>query len=116
MVAPEWAYSFSVVEEKVSTAVSSPASGTAGEISLNQNFPNPFNHTTGIDYYLPESAEVEISVYDLGGRRVRTLIREFMPGGNHTVRWDASGLATGVYLYRIRSDNFEDVRRATLIR
>ena len=117
MVAPDWSYSFNVVEGNVSTEVSSPAAGTnAGEISLSQNFPNPFNHTTGIDYYLPESAEVEISVYDLGGRRVRTLVREFMPRGKQTVRWDASGLGTGVYLYRFRSGNFEDVRRATLIR
>ena len=117
MVAPDWAYSFNVVEEDPSTEVSSPAAGTtAGEVALSQNFPNPFNHTTGIDYYLPESAEVEISVYDVGGRRIRTLVRGFMPRGKQTVRWDASGLATGVYLYRIRSGNFEDVRRATLIR
>lgn len=117
MVAPDWSYSFNVVEEDPSTEVSSPAAGTtAGEISLAQNFPNPFNHTTGIDYYLPESADVEISVYDLGGRRIRTLVRGSMLRGKQTVRWDASGLATGVYLYRIRSGNFEDVRRATLIR
>ena len=117
MVAPEWAHRFNVVEEKVSTEVSGPAAGaTAGEISLSQNFPNPFNHTTGIDCYLPEPAEVEISVYDLGGRKIRTLVRGFMPRGKQTVRWDASGLASGVYLYRIRSGNFEDVRRATLIR
>ena len=117
MVAPEWSYSFNVLEEDPSTEVSRSAAGTtAGEMSLSQNFPNPFNHTTGIDYYLPEPAEVEISVYDLGGRRIRTLVRGFMLRGKRTVRWDASGLATGVYLYRIRSGNFEDVRRATLIR
>ncbi len=117
MVAPEWAYSFTVVEEDASTEVSSPAAGTtAREISLSQNFPNPFNHTTRIDYSLPESAEVEISVYDLGGRRIGTLVREFATRGKHTVRWDASGLATGVYLYRIRSGNFEDVKPATLIK
>lgn len=117
MVAPEWAYSFNVVEENVSTEVSSPASGTtARQMSLSQNFPNPFNHTTEIGFYLPESSEVEISVCDLGGRRIRTLVRGFMPQGKRTVRWDASGLGTGVYLYRIRSGNFEDVRRATLIK
>ena len=117
MVAPEWTYSFSVGEEDASTEVNSPAAGTtAREISLSQNFPNPFNHTTRIGYYLPESAVVDISVFDLNGRRVRTLIREFMPGGKRTVRWDASGLATGVYLYRIRSGSFEDVKRAALIK
>ena len=118
MVAPEWTYSFTVVEEDPSTEVNGPAAGTtAREVSLSQNFPNPFNHTTGIGYYLPESAEVEISVYDLSGRRLRTLVREFMPRGKHyAVRWDASGLATGIYLYRIRSGSFEDVKRAALIK
>ena len=117
MVAPEWAYSFTVAEENASTEVSSPASGiTAREISLSQNFPNPFNHTTRIDYSLPESNEVEISVYDLSGQRIRILVREFVTRGQHTVKWDASGLATGVYLYRIRSGNFEDVKPATLIK
>ena len=117
MVAPEWTYSFTVVEEDASTEVNGPAAGTtAREISLSQNFPNPFNHTTGIGYYLPESAGVEISVFDLSGRRVRTLVREFMPRGKHYARWDASGLATGVYLYRIRSGSFEEVKRAALIK
>ena len=117
VVAPEWACNFVIDEDDVSTEVDSPAAGiTAREISLSQNFPNPFNHTTRIDFALPESAEVEISVYDLSGQRIRTLVREFVTRGKHTVRWDASGLATGVYLYRIRSGNFEDVKRATLIK
>ena len=81
MVAPEWAYNF-VIDEDASTEVNSHSSGiTAKEISLSQNFPNPFNHTTRIDYSLPESNEVEISVYDLSGQRIRILVREFATRG-----------------------------------
>ena len=117
VVAPEWTYNFVIDEEDASTVVNSHSSGiTAKEISLSQNFPNPFNHTTRIGYSLQESAGVEISVYDLSGQRIRILVREFVTRGQHTVKWDASGLATGVYLYRIRSGNFEDVKPATLIK
>ena len=68
---------------------------------LNQNFPNPFNPTTTIDYALPKSGEVSLIVYNLLGQEVSRLVSKVQNAGYHKVTWDASSLASGVYLYRL---------------
>ena len=72
-------------------------------IELSQNFPNPFNGETSIQFALPTAGEVELSVFDLLGRHVKSLMSRRLDAGWHTVRWDASGCASGVYLYRLRA-------------
>ncbi len=74
---------------------------------LSQNYPNPFNSSTVIRYLLPEQAAVELSVYDLSGRRVRTLVRRIEPTGSHEAEWDGTDdrggrSASGLYLCRLR--------------
>ncbi|MGB2959052.1 MAG: LamG-like jellyroll fold domain-containing protein, partial [Bacteroidota bacterium] len=71
-------------------------------IQLFQNYPNPFNPVTTIRFSLPAAAEVELSVYDLLGRKVESLLSETRDAGWHSVVWDAGGYASGVYLYRLR--------------
>ena len=72
--------------------------------ALLQNFPNPFNPTTSIDYQIPSAGFVTLGVYDLLGREVATLVNERKTAGAYTVKFDASGLASGVYFYRLRAD------------
>jgi hypothetical protein len=77
--------------------------GTPTEFSLAQNYPNPFNPITVISFQLPAVSDVRLSVYDILGREVAVLVNEKQGPGTHAVRFDASGLASGVYLYRLHA-------------
>ncbi len=88
---------------------------------LSQNYPNPFNPETQIDFDMPSAAPVTISIYNLLGRKVRTLLDEFRDIGQYSVSWDGrSGageqVGSGVYLIEMRAGEFVSVRRASLVR
>jgi M6 family metalloprotease-like protein len=74
-----------------------------GEFKLSQNFPNPFNPTTAIRFQLPVRDQINLSIYDLNGHRVRTLISGIQDAGYYTVNFHAGDLPSGVYLYRLSS-------------
>lgn len=75
------------------------------EVTLNQNFPNPFNPTTSISYILPFSSAVSLKVYDMLGREVRTIADGVQPAGNHSYSFDASNLSSGIYFYILNASN-----------
>ncbi|MEO1022732.1 MAG: DUF2341 domain-containing protein [Bacteroidota bacterium] len=83
---------------------------------LNQNYPNPFNPSTTIEFGLTEVADVRLDVYDILGRRVETLLRENRPAGNYRVVFQANGLASGLYLYRLQVNDRVFVEKMTLIK
>ncbi|MCP4414150.1 MAG: T9SS type A sorting domain-containing protein, partial [Gammaproteobacteria bacterium] len=62
---------------------------------LSQNYPNPFNPTTSISYQLPQTSDVDLSIYNLLGQKVATLVSKKQPAGSHKVEWDATGFASG---------------------
>jgi endonuclease/exonuclease/phosphatase family metal-dependent hydrolase len=76
---------------------------TPTTVSLNQNYPNPFNPSTTISYTLDSSTNVSLSVYDITGRKVATLVNGRQTAGAQEVRFDASSLASGVYIYRLET-------------
>lgn len=84
--------------------------------SLNQNYPNPFNPSTRINYSIPEATEINIKVFDITGRLVSTLVNERKSVGSYTVEFDAFGLSSGVYLYRIQTPAFTQIKRMLLIK
>lgn len=86
------------------------------EFKLHENFPNPFNPTTEIQFDLPETAHVRLVIYDGLGREVRRLADGPLSAGVHRVSFDASDLPSGVYVYRITADNFTQTRQMTLVK
>ena len=89
--------------------------------TLGQNYPNPFNPTTTITFQLAEASDVRLTVYDVMGRAVSTLVQEPMEAGTYTVEWegaDAAGrpLPSGLYLYRIEAGTFNATRSMTLLK
>ena len=83
---------------------------------LNQNFPNPFNPSTQIKFALPDQMHVRLEVYNLLGQRVATLMNEEKAAGRYEVLFDASGLASGLYIYRLQGATFTVVRQMLLVK
>ena len=80
-------------------------------IQLYQNYPNPFNPSTTIKFYLPRSEHVNISVYNIAGQAIETLVDGEVPAGQHELRWSASPLASGVYIYRLQAGGFVEAKK-----
>ncbi len=87
----------------------------AGDFALQQNYPNPFNPATVIPYRLAAPAHVLLTVYDTGGRLLKTVVNGYQVAGNHSARFDASGLANGVYYYRLSIDGHRVSGRKMLL-
>lgn len=83
---------------------------------LAQNYPNPFNPETVINYQLPVEGNVTLTVYNLLGDEAAVLVRGHQDAGSYQVVFDGSKLAGGVYLYRLKVDNFSATRRMVLLR
>jgi len=84
---------------------------------LKQNYPNPFNPTTIIEYNLPENSRVSLRIYDLLGREVLTLVNnEYQTKGTYKYFLDASKLTSGVYFYKLLTENFSDTKKMLLVR
>ncbi len=86
------------------------------EFVLDQNYPNPFNPQTSIRYYLPHRTNVSISIYNTLGVKVADLVSEVQLSGCHTVTWDGSEAASGVYFYRLATGDFVVTRKMLLIK
>ena len=93
------------------------ALGTVDVFRLNQNYPNPFNPSTTISFNLPNAADVTLTVYNVLGQRVATLLNnKKYTSGSHTLNFDATNLASGVYIYRLEAGSFTSLKRMTLIK
>ncbi|MCK6560023.1 T9SS type A sorting domain-containing protein [bacterium] len=98
------------------TAVESqPSAEIPKAYALHQNHPNPFNPSTTIEFALPKASLVTLKIYDLLGKEVATLVAEKLPAGRHQRVWEAKGLASGVYLYRLEAGEFAQVRKLILL-
>jgi hypothetical protein len=95
--------------------------GTPTEFALNQNYPNPFNPSTSIRFSVPKEGRVKIEVYDVTGSLVKTVLDEAVRVGNKEVVWDGtnssgSKVASGMYLYRLQSDDFVAVKKMIMLK
>ena len=100
----------------VPVAVNDPTSNIPTAYKLEQNYPNPFNPTTSNTFALPVAGNVELKVYDLLGKEVASLVSGNLTAGTHVVPFDASVLASGVYIYKITAGSFIDSKKMVLIK
>jgi hypothetical protein len=87
-----------------------------GEFALHQNYPNPFNPTTSFKFDVPSVTLVTLKVYDLLGREVVTLVNEVKPPGTYEVKWNPTGIVSGMYFYRMTTKEQTSVRRMVLLK
>ena len=83
---------------------------------LSQNYPNPFNPSTAIRYAVPAGGSVALKVYNMLGQEVVTLVDAHQNAGSYVVVFDASRLASGVYFYQLKTDNFSNVKKMILMK
>ena len=86
------------------------------EFQLSQNFPNPFNPTTKIVFSIPQKIHVRLSVWNTLGEKIATLVDETRPAGNHTVTFNASDIASGLYFYRLEAGSYIIIKKMLLMR
>ncbi|MBI5403805.1 MAG: T9SS type A sorting domain-containing protein [Ignavibacteriae bacterium] len=103
------------------TMIPPSGTGTIGantptQYSLNQNYPNPFNPVTRINFAIPKQGLVTLKVYDVLGREVKTLVNEVKTPGNYSVDFNGTELSSGVYFYKLESNQFSDIKRMILIK
>jgi len=84
--------------------------------ALRQNYPNPFNPVTTISYNLEFDSKVELKVYDVSGREVARLVDSQVSAGEHIIEWDASDLASGLYIYQLTTDTFSETKKMLLLK
>ena len=98
------------------TGISNNNNETLDKFELHQNFPNPFNPNTLIDYSVPKAGNVSLEVYDITGKKVATLVNEVKPVGNYRFDFNAGGLASGVYIYTLKTDGISLTKKMLLVK
>jgi len=93
----------------------SDASGIP-EVFIILNYPNPFNPETIIRYGLPEDSYVRLTVFNVSGQKIQTLVDEDQEAGYHEVSWSGEGLANGIYFYRIEAGEFTQTRKMIMLK
>ncbi len=98
------------------TPVEEVKSMVAKEFTVSQNYPNPFNPTTSIKFNLAQSEVVNVTIYNVLGAVVETLVNEKMNAGSYTLTWDASHVATGIYFYRVQAGEMAVTKKMLLVK
>ena len=83
---------------------------------LAQNYPNPFNPRTVISYQLPVTSHIDLSIFNVLGQKMATIVDEKQPAGQYTYEFDASKFDSGIYFYRLKTNNFCETKRMLLLK
>ena len=87
-----------------------------GKFIFKSAYPNPFNPITTISYQLPKPSFVRLSIYDINGRLIETLVNEHKNVGYYSIEWNAENVGSGIYFYRIQAGEFSDVKKCLVIK
>jgi len=105
-----------VMKEAGPVTITAGALSVPGRFSLSQNYPNPFNPVTKIVYELSSEVKVTLTIFDILGREVAVLEDGVQEAGVKTVEFNAAGLPSGVYFYRLKAGNYTAVRKLMLMK
>jgi hypothetical protein len=111
-----WRDTMRIVLPRVIPGVNEEKNGLPRSYGLEQNYPNPFNPRTVVSSQLPVASHVKLIVYDVLGREVAVLVNERRPAGSYQDTFDGSGLASGVYLYRMTAGDFVQTKKLVLLK
>ena len=107
---------YATIKYSESVGITQTSSNIPEIYSLSQNYPNPFNPVTHLEFAIPEFGFVSLIVYDLLGRKVAELVKSDLAPGIYTYNFDASGLSSGIYFYKLSAENFSEVKRMNLVK
>ncbi len=107
---------FYISNNDIITDIENEVNTIPNKFILAQNYPNPFNPTTTISYSIPKGSFVTLTIYDVLGRKVKTLVNKFQTAGNYKVSFNAEGFTSGVYIYRIKVGNFAATKKLVLMK
>ncbi|MFO7890391.1 MAG: T9SS type A sorting domain-containing protein [bacterium] len=96
--------------------IDDPEHNNPKELYVLQNYPNPFNQVTTVVYSLPKSEQITISIYDLNGKLIETLVNNKMPAGTHTMYWNASHVSSGIYFIRYQTAEYTKSKKCILLK
>ncbi|OGU60824.1 MAG: hypothetical protein A2V66_08720 [Ignavibacteria bacterium RBG_13_36_8] len=97
-------------------SVENPGAEIPITFRLDNNYPNPFNPSTQISYFISQTTRVTLDVYDVLGRHLQTLVNKEQSAGEYTVTFNANGLSSGIYFYRLTAGSFIDVKKMLLLK
>lgn len=113
---PDTAYSIMYFDSDYIVGISENQNELPSTFALDQNYPNPFNARTEIKFNLKEPSDVELSIFDILGRKVETLLDSYQQSGEHSIIWDAKELPSGVYFYRLKTNDQTETRKCQLLK
>ena len=108
---PSWSNNQVFLIESASVASLMPQ-----DFSLSRAYPNPFNPSTTIDFAVPFESNVVISIYDISGKQIETLVSQTYFAGNHSVIWNAQNYSSGIYFVKMISEGFVDSQKLMLVK
>ena len=101
---------------EVTTAVDEPAAIIPSFFVLEQNYPNPFNPVTTLEFDVPNTAHIELTMYNVLGKKVETLVSKKYSAGKYRVQWSANNFSSGVYFYQLKAEGFVQTRKLLLLK
>lgn len=110
------AYTFYLVDSATVSVENPNEQVIVDDYQLMQNYPNPFNPSTSISFSIPQAGLVKLSVYDILGNEIEILVDDYLGAGNYTTSFNAANLSSGVYIYRIQTENFVKAKQMMLIK
>lgn len=109
-------YGISIFDPSFVSSVRDNKSSLPATFKLSQNYPNPFNPSTNIQYSIPEDGNVKLTIYDIVGNEIETIVNEFEFAGNYKINYINVNLASGVYIYKMVSGKFSDAKKMIFIK